>query len=97
MLASVQPQLTPDGFSVLSEMSPSAQRPRVLLDAWRAGRIPAQDMPELIAFAWLHDDSPTSDISEADWLETFAATGFFSWPAAAQSMASAPETYALIT
>jgi hypothetical protein len=38
-------------------------------------------LPELITFAWLRDDSPTAEVSEADWLEIFAATGFFSYPA----------------
>jgi hypothetical protein len=56
---------------VLSDMMPSTQRPRILLDATRAGRVPVEDLPELIAFAWLHDDSPTSDITESDWLEIF--------------------------
>ena len=73
-------QLSPAGIAVLSTMSPSSQRPRVLRDAVRAAQVPADDLPELIAFAWLRDDSPTADISEADWLEIFAASGFFSYP-----------------
>lgn len=74
------PRLSAAGFSVWADMSPSAQRPRVLRDAFRVGRIPAGDLPELIAFAWTRDDSPTSDISETDWLEIFRHTGFFSYP-----------------
>jgi hypothetical protein len=50
---------------VLSEMSLSSQRPRVLRDAVSAGRVPDGDLPELIAFAWTRDDEPTSEIGEA--------------------------------
>ncbi len=74
------PPLSPAGFSVWSEMSGSGQRPRVLRDAFRAGRIPDGDLPELIAFAWTRDDEPTSDIGEAGWLEIFRHAGFFSYP-----------------
>jgi hypothetical protein len=73
-------QLSAEGFAVLTQMSPSAQRPRVLHSAFRAGRVPVGDLPELIAFAWLRDDSPTSDLGEAEWLEIYAAIGFFSYP-----------------
>ncbi len=76
----VVPPLSPAGISVLSEMSQSGERPRVLRDAFMKGRVPSGDLPELIAFAWTRDDSPTSDISEADWLEIFRHTGFFSFP-----------------
>lgn len=72
--------LSPPGCVVLSEMSASGSRPRVLRDAFRAGTVPAADLPELIAFAWTRDDSPTSDISEADWLEIFRHVGFFTFP-----------------
>ena len=61
-------------------MSPSAQRPRVLYAAFQAGRMPISDLPELITFAWLRDDSPTSDLSEAEWLDIYSAVGFFSHP-----------------
>ena len=73
-------QLSPAGIALLSIMSPSGQRPRLLRDAVRAAQVPDDDLPELIAFAWLCDDSPTNDITEADWLEIFAASGFFSHP-----------------
>ena len=53
----------------MSEMSPSRQRPRMLIDAFKAGRIPPADMPELIQFAWTYDDSPTSDLGEAAWID----------------------------
>jgi hypothetical protein len=46
----------------------------------QAGRIRAGDLPEMIANTWTWDDSPTSDLSEADWLEIFRAAGFFSYP-----------------
>jgi hypothetical protein len=42
--------------------------------------VPLTDLPELIAFAWLRDDSPTSDISESDWVQIFETVGFFSYP-----------------
>ena len=61
-------------------MSGSGSRPRVLRDAFRAGKVPAADLPELIAFAWTRDDSPTSDIGEADWVEIFRRAGFFTFP-----------------
>lgn len=73
-------QLSPAGCAVLSRMSGSGSRPRVLRDAFRADEVPAADLPELIAFAWTRDDSPTSDISEADWLEIFRLAGFFTFP-----------------
>jgi hypothetical protein len=72
--------LSPEGIAVLGSMSTSGQRPRVLRDAVRTRQLQAEDLPELIAFAWLRDDSPTSDISEADWLEVLGAAGFFSYP-----------------
>ncbi len=74
------PPLSPAGIAVMSEMSSSGQRPRVLRDAVRAGRVPDGDLPELIPFAWTRADEPTSDISEADWLEIFRHAGFFSYP-----------------
>jgi hypothetical protein len=59
------PRLSEAGSLVMSEMSPSRQRPRVLIDAFKAGSIPRAEMPELIQFAWTYDDSPTSDVGEA--------------------------------
>jgi hypothetical protein len=52
----------------------------VLRDAVHTDQVPTEDLPELIAFAWLREDSPTADISEADWLEVFATAGFFYYP-----------------
>jgi hypothetical protein len=67
-------------MAVLGKMSTSGQRPRVLRDAVHTDQVPTEDLPELIAFAWLREDSPTADISEADWLEVFATAGFFYYP-----------------
>ena len=74
------PRLSEAGTLVMSEMSPSRQRPRVLIDAFEAGRIPSADMPELINFAWTYDDSPTSDVGEVTWIELFEHIGFFTYP-----------------
>jgi len=65
---------------VLGDIVPSLQRPRVLLEATRAGRMLTEDLPELIAFTWLYDDSPTSTVTETEWMEIFEAAGFFSYP-----------------
>jgi hypothetical protein len=64
----------------MSEMLPNRQRPRVLIDAFKAGRTTPADIPELIHFAWTYDDSPTSDIGESAWLELFEHAGFFTYP-----------------
>lgn len=80
-------------MGVLGNMMPSAQRPRVLRDAIRASRVPLEDLPELIAFAWLRDDSPTSDISQSDWTEIFKAAGFFSYPPGRSPPVSAMTVY----
>jgi hypothetical protein len=74
------PRMSADGFAVLSEIRTSGQPPLALCDAARAGRITASDLPEIIANIWTWDDSPTSDLGEADWLEIFRAAGFFSYP-----------------
>lgn len=78
---------------VLADMMPSAQRPRVLRDAIRAGCVPVEDLPELIACAWLRDDSPTSDITESDWTEIFKTARFFSYPLGRSRPASAITVY----
>jgi hypothetical protein len=74
------PPMSASGFAVFSEVHTSGQPPLALRDAVRAGRIPASDLPEIIANIWTWDDSPTSDLGEADWLEIFRAAGFFSYP-----------------
>jgi len=78
---------------VLGDMMPSAQRPRVLLEATRAGRVPIEDLPELIAFSWLRDDSPTSDVTESDWKKIFETVGFFSYPPGRNRPTSAITVY----
>lgn len=74
------PPMSASGFAVFSEVRTSGQPPVALRDAVRAGRIPVSDLPEIIANIWTWDDSPTSDLGEADWLEIFRAAGFFSYP-----------------
>lgn len=72
--------MSADGFAVFSKIRSSGQPPLALRDAVRAGRIPASDLPEIIANIWTWDDSPTSDLGESDWLEIFRTAGFFSYP-----------------
>jgi hypothetical protein len=86
-------QLSPEGCAVLSDMTLSGERPRVLYSAVQAGRVPPDDLPELIAFVWLHDDSPTADLTEAEWLSILAVTGFFSFPQARQRPQQASLVY----
>ena len=50
----------------------------MLVRAFQSGMIPSGDLPELIAFAWTRDDSPTFGVSEASWIEVFERAGFFS-------------------
>ena len=71
---------TPEGFAVWGELLMSAEKPRVLHQAFQGGRIPAADLAKLIAFAWIGDDQPTQSIGDQPWLEMFAAAGFFSDP-----------------
>jgi hypothetical protein len=74
------PRMSPAGFSVFSEIITDRQPSRALCDAVAAGRVPAEDLPEMIAYISTRDDSPTSGVSEADWLTVFRGAGFFSWP-----------------
>ena len=74
------PPMSAAGATAFSEIRISGQPPVALRDAVRAGRIPASDLPEIIANIWTWDDSPTSALGEADWLEIFRAAGFFSHP-----------------
>lgn len=60
------PPLSAAGFTVFSEIRTSGQPPLALRDALRAGRIPVRDLPEMITNIWTWDDSPTSDLGEAD-------------------------------
>lgn len=72
--------LSDTGLRLLSELSSSGNRPRVLFDAVSNGRAQLADLPELIAFAWLNTDEPTQVIDEAAWTSIYRSVGFFSWP-----------------
>jgi hypothetical protein len=74
------PRLSEAGITVMHQLSVSGERPAVLLRAFQSGAIPSGDLPELIAFAWTRDDSPTYDVSEAEWIEVFERAGFFTYP-----------------
>ena len=72
--------MSADGFTAFSEIRTGGHPLLALHNVLKAGRIPADDLPEIIANIWTQDDSPTSDLSEAGWLEIFRAAGFFSYP-----------------
>jgi hypothetical protein len=72
------PNLSEAGIAVMHQLSVSGERPAVLLRAFQS--VPPSDLPELIAFAWTRDDSPTSGVSEAAWIEVFERAGFFTYP-----------------
>ena len=74
------PSLSEAGIAVMHQLSVSGERPAVLLRAVQSGTVPSSDLPELIAFAWTRDDSPTSGVSEAAWIEVFERAGFFTYP-----------------
>ena len=72
--------LSEAGSTVMHQLSVSGERPAVPLRAFQSGMIQPDDLPELIAFAWTRDDSPASGASEAEWIEVFDRTGFFTHP-----------------
>jgi len=74
------PSLSEAGIAVMHQLSVSGERPAVLLRAFQSGTVPSGDLPELIAFAWTRDDSPTSGVSQAAWIEVFERAGFFTYP-----------------
>jgi hypothetical protein len=74
------PPPSPSAITALSDIRESGRGPQALLDALQAGRIAVGDLPPVIADIWLWDDSPTSDLSEADWIQVFRTAGFFSYP-----------------
>lgn len=74
------PRTSPAGATAFSEINSNESPARALRDAFRAGRVPVGDLPEIIANVWTRNDSPTTDLGEADWIELFRAIGFFSWP-----------------
>ena len=67
--------LSEAGITVMHQLSVSGERPVVLLRALQSGMVPCADLPELIAFAWTHDDSPTTGVSEAEWIGLFERAG----------------------
>jgi hypothetical protein len=86
------PNLSEAGITVMHQLSVSGERPAVLLRAFRSGMIPSGDLPELIAFAWTRDDSPTSDVSQAAWIEVFDRAGFFTYPPVSTGRPTSPVT-----
>jgi hypothetical protein len=85
------PRMSPAGSIVLSEIRASPHPPKALHNAWRASRIPLCDLPEMIANTWTWDDSPTSDLGDAQWIEVFRAAGFFSYLPAQGVIVMLPE------
>jgi len=76
----------------MHKLSVSGERPAVLLRAFQSGTIPVGDLPELIAFAWTRDDSPTSGVSEAAWIEVFERASFFTYPPVSTGRPTSPVT-----
>lgn len=74
------PSLSEAGITVMHQLSVSGERPEMLLRAFQSGTVPTGDLPELIAFAWTRDDSPTSGVGDAAWIEVFDRAGFFTYP-----------------
>jgi hypothetical protein len=72
--------MSPAGFTLLSAIRSTRRPARALHDAVTAGHISLSDLPEIVANIWTWNDSPTSDLSEAGWLEIFRQIGFFSYP-----------------
>jgi hypothetical protein len=86
------PDLSEAGIAVMHQLSVSGERPVVLLRAFQSGTIPSGDLPELIAFAWTRDDSPTSGVTEAAWIEIFESAGFFAYPPVSTGRPGSPLT-----
>jgi hypothetical protein len=84
--------LSEAGSTVMHQLSVSGERPDVLLRAFQSGMIQPDDLPELIAFAWTRDDSPASGASEAEWIEVFERTGFFTHPPISTGRPASPLT-----
>lgn len=74
------PPMSDAAFGVFSRIRYSGNPSRALFVAVRAGGIPPDDLPPIIADLWTRNDSPTADLSEEDWVEVFRAAGFFSYP-----------------
>jgi hypothetical protein len=86
------PCLSEEGITVMHQLSVSGERPAVLRRGFESGVIPSADLPELIAFAWTRDDSPTGGVSEAKWIEVFERAGFFTYSPVSTGRPSAPVT-----
>jgi hypothetical protein len=86
------PSLSEAGIAVMHQLSVSGERPAVLLRAFQSGTVPFGDLPELIAFAWTRDDSPTSGVGEAAWIEVFERAGFFTYPPVSAERPTSPVT-----
>jgi hypothetical protein len=74
------PGMSPGAFTVFSGVLSAGVPAQALHEAVRTGKVRASDLPEMIASVWTRDDSPTTGLSEAGWVEIFRAAGFFSYP-----------------
>jgi hypothetical protein len=54
--------------------------PRILHDAWTAGRVSDDDLRALIPDTWLYADWPERVIGAGKWVQMFRAAGFLSIP-----------------
>jgi hypothetical protein len=86
------PSLSEAGIAVMHQLSVSGERPAVLLRAFQSGTVPSGDLPELIAFAWTRDDSPTSNVGESAWIDVFERAGFFTYPPVSTERPTSPVT-----
>src|ERR1700730_11817308 len=84
--------LSEAAIAVMPQLSVSGERPAVLLRAFHSGKVLPGDLPELIAFAWTRDDSPTSSVSQAAWIEIIERAGFFTYPPVNTGRPTSPVT-----
>lgn len=69
----------PITHGLLLTLLPAVSRncmPRVLLEAWRTGRLHVDVLAMYLPFAWGLWDYPHDILSREEWLEMFGATGF---------------------
>ena len=74
------PGMSPGAFTVFSGVLSAGVPAQALHEAVCADKVRASDLPEMIANVWTRDDSPTTGLSEASWVEIFRAAGFFFYP-----------------
>lgn len=74
------PGMSSRGFTVFSEILGAEVPAQALCEVVLSGKVRTTDLPEMIANVWTRDDSPTTFLSETDWVEVFRAVGFFSYP-----------------